>query len=504
MRFVILFTIAFTCNLSSKGQVNHSKRFFKTDGYFEIQGKIKNYIPSKENQFITFRTFDIEGRHKDTVILLNSDGVFNLSLFQPYAGDIQMKYNDSWLSLYIPAEKKITLEINDSTWTTDQSKSGYIKIPGQAGIITILILDFQNSFKKEVFKPTVNWEDSTISDETAATIRIQRMKEELLFVKNYIVKNKITNTSFINWAKNEILYQAGFDIAFTSFTSSRKKTLSDLQLMKILKDVPVNNPTASHNSSYYRFLSLLAGDISIIVNINPIYKDASKPYGMNPVPVYLKKVDAYSTGLARELMYYKIYFSNSPQKTDYYQDRFRSVIKEPFLKNQFIANRENLLKPFQPYDLVERLRRYKVDDSIKARLIDIFNAERDNNVFIDFWGDWCIPCMKEMPYYPRFIDQFPESQVSFLFFAVGTDEKSALEIKKKYGINGKFIVLNAIETNIMRNVLQFSAYPSHFVLQPASLVVDNNISRITSGGKELDKNVVDRVRKHFASSKNQF
>lgn len=504
MRFVLLFIIAITSSLSSKEQTNYSKSFFKPDGYFEIQGKIKNYVLRKENQFITFRTFDIQGRHKDTVILLNSNGAFNLLLFQPYAGDIQMSYSDTWLSLYIPAEKKIKLEINDSTWNSDQSKSGSINMPGQAGIVTKLIWDFKNAFIKEVFKTTVNWEDSTINDEAAATIRVQRMKEELSFVKNYIAKNKITNANFINWVKNEIVYQAGFDIGFTSFTSSRKKTLTDQQLMKILKDVPVNNPSASHNSSYYRFLSLLAGDLSIIVNINPIYKDASKPYGMNPVPVYLKKVDAYSTGMAKELMYYHVYFSNSRKKTDYYQDRFRSVIKESFLKKQFIANKEKLLNPFQPFDLVERLRQYKVDDSIKARLINIFNAERENNVFIDFWGDWCIPCMKEMPYYPRFIDQFSESQASFLFFAVGTDEKSALEIKNRYGINGKFIVLNAIETNIMRNVLQFSGYPSHFVLQRASLVVDDNISRITSGGKELDKNVVDKVRKHFASSKNHF
>ena len=504
MRNFLLFIIIFTHCVSSEAQTNYPKSVFKKDGYFEIEGKIKNYTPRKENQFITFRTFDIQGRHKDTVILLSPDGVFKLLLFQTYAGNIEMSYDDAWLPLYIPPGKKIALELNDSTWNTDQSKSSSIKMSGQAGIVTKLMLDFRNAFKKEVFKTIVNWEDSSISDEAAATIRVQRMKEELSFVKNYIVKNKITNARFINWAKNEILYEAGSDIAFTSFTNRRNKTLTDQQLMKILKDIPVNNPAASHNSSYYRFLSLLAGDLSIIVNINPIYKDASKPYGMNPVPVYLKKVDAYSKGMAKELMYYNVYFSNSTQKTDYYLENFQVVIKEPYLKELFVKNKEKFAKPFEPFDLVKKLQQYKVDDSIKTRLINIFIAERGNHVFIDFWGDWCIPCMKEMPYYPRFIDQFKESEVSFIFFAVNTEEKSALEIKNKYGIKGKFIVLNDIEVNIMKNVLQFSGYPSHFVLQRASLVVDDNISRITSGGKELDKNVVDKVRKHFASPKQQF
>jgi len=115
-----------------------------------------------------------------------------------------------------------------------------------------------------------------------------------------------------------------------------------------------------------------------------------------------------------------------------------------------------------------------------------------------------MPCMKEMPHYSEFIDQFKESQPSFLFFAVLTEEKSAQEIKNKYAINGKFIVLNDIENNIMRNVLQFSGYPSHFVLKPGSLVVDNTISRITSGGSQLDKSIVERVRKHFSSPAKQF
>ena len=503
MRFLLCF-IFFSLSLTSKEQIPNSKAIFKTDGHFEIKGHIKNYTPRPKNQIITFRTFDIEGRSKDTVIIPEKEGSFNLILYQPYAGNIEMKYDDVWISLYIPPVNKIELELNDSAWNTDQSKSNSIKLSGQAGIITPLILDFKNVFKKEVFKTPVNWEDSILSDEAVANIRVQRMKEELAFLKNYITKAKITNTKFINWAKNEILYTAGFDIAFTSFTNSRKKSLTDRQLMAILKDIPLNNPTAFYNSIYYNFLSTLAMDLVIIVNINPKYKDIAKPYGMNALPVYLQKIDSYSTGVPRELMYYTVYFRHPQNKTDYYLETFRTVIKEPYLKKLFAENKEKSFKPFEQFDLVNKIQQYKVHDSLKKRLIDILNSERNNNVFIDFWGDWCIPCMKEMPHYSEFIDQFKDSQPTFLFFAVLTEEKSAQEIKNKYAINGKFIVLNDIENNIMRNILQFSGYPSHFVLKPGSLVVDNTISRITSGSSQLDKKVVERVRKHFSSPEKQF
>jgi thiol-disulfide isomerase/thioredoxin len=504
MRFLLFFIVFISYCLPSKEQTPNSKAIFKTNGQFEIQGRIKNYTPLTNNQIITFRTYDIQGRSKDTVVIPDKDGLFNLSLFQSYSGNIEMNYDKAWLTLYIPSVKKVGLEINNSTWSSDQSKSGSLKMSGEAGIITPLILDFKNALKKEVFKTTVNWEDSSLNDETVAAIRITRMKEELSFLKNYTNKNKITNTKFINWAKNEILYTAGFDIAFTSFISSRKKSLTDQQLMKILKDIPLTNQSAVYNSSYYNFVSVLAMDLVIIININPIYKDVAKPYGMNAIPVYLKKIDSYSTALAKELMYYTVYFRHPQNKTDYYLENFQNVIKEPYLKKLFAENKEKFLKPFEPFDLVNKLQEYKVHDSLKTRLIDIFNSERNNNVFIDFWGDWCMPCMKEMPHYSQFIDQFKEIQPSFLFFAVKTDEKSSLEVKNKYSINGNFIVLNDIEENIMRNVLQFSGYPAHFVLRPGSLVVDNTISKITSGGSQLDKNIVEKVRKHFSSPKKQF
>src|SRR5215203_2271521 len=406
MRFLLFIIVFIGYCLPSKEQTPSSKAIFKTDGQFEIQGRIKDYTPLTNNQIITFRTYDIQGRWKDTVVIPDKDGLFNLSLFQPYSGNIEMNYDKAWLTLYIPSVKKVALEINNSRWSSDQSKSGSLKMSGEAGIITPLILDFKNALKKEVFKTTVNWEDSSLNDETVSAIRIARMKEELSFLKIYTNKNKITNTKFINWAKNEILYTAGFDIGFTSFTSSRKKSLTDQQLMNILKDIPLNNSSALYNSIYYNFLSILTLDIVIIISNNPKYKDVAIPYGMNAIPVYLQKIDSYSAGTAKELMYYHLYFRHPQNKTDYYLENFRTVIKEPYLKKLFAENKEKFFKPFEPFDLVNKLQQYKVHDSLKTRLIDIFNSERNNNVFIDFWGDWCLPCMKEMPHYAQFIDQF--------------------------------------------------------------------------------------------------
>jgi hypothetical protein len=72
---------------------------------------------------------------------------------------------------------------------------------------------------------------------------------------------------------------------------------------------------------------------------------------------------------------------------------------------------------------------------------------------------------------------------------VETKEEKIQEVKNKYKINGEFISLNGNETKILNNVLQFSSYPSHFILDPTGNIVNNKIGPLSFGG-----NIVEQIR----------
>ena len=494
--FFLFLTSITIYSYSQNAQNIGNKTIFNSIKEIEISGKIKNYIPSNENQFITFRTYQVTGKIKDTSVFINSHGIFDARLFQPFKGDIALLYQDEYLTLYAEPNEKINLGIDISKLKSEQNPVKSITLTGKSAVLTKTIIDFQANLRKQKFKNEPDWKDKIQPDKQFANARISRMKEELFFLNEYTRYHKILDKTFEAWATNDLIYKAGFDIAFFAFAGKLNTSLTDKEFIEFFSDIPIVNNTALNNSNYYNFLKTLTTDFMIIININPMYADEKKQSGYNPVPVYLKKLDDYSTGITKQLMYYNIYLLNSPKSRDYFLDRFNANISDTYLKKLLFAAKQNSGKIFEPYDIVKKLQEYKTNDSIKARLINLFNTEKGKYIFADFWGDWCMPCMHEMPFYPTLIEQFKNSPITFVFFAVETAEEKATAIKNKYGINARFITLNDNEAKIMNNVLQFTSYPSHFVLRPDGFVVDNSIAGIVSGN-ELDKNTIDRIRKYL-------
>jgi thiol-disulfide isomerase/thioredoxin len=149
-------------------------------------------------------------------------------------------------------------------------------------------------------------------------------------------------------------------------------------------------------------------------------------------------------------------------------------------------------KPFEPYNILERLQSYKVDDSLKTRILEIFTSHKGKYLFVDFWGSWCGPCMLEMPVYPKFIAQFSVDSIRFLFLSYEMRQQDVDEVQKKYGIEADFMLLSANEIRVLNNVLGFEEYPRHFLVDPDGRVINNDIWSISSGD-EPNKAITDKV-----------
>jgi thiol-disulfide isomerase/thioredoxin len=199
----------------------------------------------------------------------------------------------------------------------------------------------------------------------------------------------------------------------------------------------------------------------------------------------LEKIDVYSTGITKELMYYSIHKVKDVISDNEYAfniSRFDSIITEPYLKQLFMSAKSNEAGVFTPFNLVERIKKHSSGDSLSNRLATLLERHKDAYIFMDFWGSWCGTCMIEMPLYPNLIGQFKGQPIVFLFLAVETKEEKIQEVKTKYKINGEFISLNGNEAKILNNVLQFSSYPSHFMLDPTGNIVNNKIGQLSFGG----------------------
>jgi thiol-disulfide isomerase/thioredoxin len=475
--------------MSQKGNARNHKSFINKQ-YMSISGEINNYIPNDKNGFLTFKTFTVDGESKDTSISIHKDGKFSFKLLQSFEGDFTISYARKSLTLYYLPGTVLNIKIDAAKWDHAKLIASAISLSGEASQEGILLADFTNEYYEKTDFPIINWDDSNKSDVEVSLERISRLNVEKTFLNRYIKDNNIKNERFIKWSENFINYNAGFDIAFENFTSLRKKSLTIDQLMKLLQKININNTEALHNSNYYTFLHLVQGAIQIIININPLYKDSIKVNGMNPIPVYTHYFDLYSTGFAKQLMYFDLYPMVYKAGYDYI---FDDAIIDAGLKEEYTLLKKSKNSLFTPFDVIDRIRISPIDTIIKNRLINIFESQLDSFLFVDFWGTWCAPCMTELPFYPQLIRAFEKNKIKFLLIAAYSEENKVQEIKEKLKIDAQFIVLKDNDIKALNNILKFHSYPSHFLISPKGFVLKNIDERIFIG-ENLNQSLVDKIK----------
>ena len=136
-----LLTLLLPFVIVAKAQVTKLPVFEQTSK-FKIEGKIKGYQPDGNNGFISFRTYAITGRNKDTAISINKNGNFSCELYQPFEGDIALMYNDEYIDMYASPSEKIFIEIDEGKWKTEENKTKAITLLGKSASISKGIIDF--------------------------------------------------------------------------------------------------------------------------------------------------------------------------------------------------------------------------------------------------------------------------------------------------------------------------------------------------------------------------
>ena len=460
--------------------------------FISISGKIEQYRPDTKNGFISFRSTDLKGRSSDTAILIEKDGSFAVRIYQPYEGDISFQFNEEFITLYASPGDRIKLTINAVQFAQKETRAASIKIEGEKVPISKWMLQWFEAKDKWTPTYTADWENKELGDTAFADQRKKQLAEEEAFLENFTAQRNPPK-EFYQWAKNSIVYYAAREISFHCFAGKLNDKLHDSALMELLKDFPLNSPTAIHCTDYYSFMSILSGDLQIIVNLHPSYEAQKKLNGKNAFPIYMELYDKYATGLARELLYYNLFASTAPTISEPYIPVFQRQVQNEIVRNEMSARRTKLFQPFQPVDIISRIKSQKADTLSKTRILALLDNLKGKKVFIDFWGSWCAPCMIEMKYYPELMDSVKDLPLQFVFLAAETKDEKVADVKSKFPPSAHFLNLTDNETRLLTNVFRFSSYPSHFMLDGEGKTVDLRLGGIANTNG-LNKFALERIR----------
>jgi peroxiredoxin len=113
---------------------------------------------------------------------------------------------------------------------------------------------------------------------------------------------------------------------------------------------------------------------------------------------------------------------------------------------------------------------------------------RGKGVFLNFWGTWCKPCEKEMPYINRQYDVYKKQGVEVLAVNVGETKLSVQKFADRFGLT--FPIMIDREDQVM------NAYDVGQL--PATFLIDKNgkVKKIITGTmtEEMVKQYMESIK----------
>jgi thiol-disulfide isomerase/thioredoxin len=100
----------------------------------------------------------------------------------------------------------------------------------------------------------------------------------------------------------------------------------------------------------------------------------------------------------------------------------------------------------------------------------------DTTYYIHFWATWCIPCLKELPEFNKFADNYSQHKVGIILVSLDFPkhiDNKLIPFIKKHKINSKVIVLDDPNQNYWINRIS----PDWLGSIPATLIYNKEFKK---------------------------
>ena len=166
--------------------------------------------------------------------------------------------------------------------------------------------------------------------------------------------------------------------------------------------------------------------------------------------------------------------------------------REKFLRKQLTAEAFDQLQGYISgmkalfeaisIDEVEALDETPIDSLVDGK--DIFQKliapYRGRIIYVDFWGTWCGPCMREMEYVIQLHETLKGLPVTYMYFANKSPEELWQKTAKRFGLDGEDCVNLRLEDQQQRAVedyLGIHGFPTFLLVGPDGTIVTDKAPR---------------------------
>ncbi|KAF0816963.1 MULTISPECIES: thiol-disulfide oxidoreductase ResA [unclassified Cytobacillus] len=123
-------------------------------------------------------------------------------------------------------------------------------------------------------------------------------------------------------------------------------------------------------------------------------------------------------------------------------------------------------------------------DGNKHRLSDY----EGQGVFLNFWGTWCKPCEKEMPYMNNQYKQFKDEGVQVLAVNVGETDLAVNKFSERYDLSFPIVI---DKNSQVQSAYGINPLPATFLIDKEGKVVKYITGEMT---EEMIKNYMEQIK----------
>ena len=418
--------------------------------------------------------------------IIDSAGNFEVKIQLYHPQVVNLFYEKGMAKLYLRPSDSIHLEINANEFKEKILPGFTISGLGEDIQTSETIKDYLHFRKIIRFDPVAK--NKSVAE--YSVILKNEIEQEDSILRLFCNNNK-TTPDFINWGKNEIIYNIANYIISYHFVNK------DSSILKLFDKTifPVDNDDAIVTGLYglhLRHYALNTGLWQDTVSLKLLEK---KNYFAAYTHALDKIVKKEKQGISRDIMCYKLMldlydksfedyaavFNNSEKYFD--NSLFIYLLKE---KKRDFEQRENVTISF-------------LDPETKEEKIILGNFWEELTskyagkiIYIDIWATWCGPCRRETPFAIDLHDYFKGKNIAFVNLCLSSDKNEWKKMIKNSNIKGDNYFFNKSQTQLLREKLKFDGYPTYLIIDKKGRLINENAPR-PSSGKRIKKILNDLI-----------
>jgi thiol-disulfide isomerase/thioredoxin len=434
-----------------------------------IAGKIEN----GKNQTLRITNFELVGR-KQYMIKINDDGSFRTALYVLSPHDSYISYNKNNVSVF--------LEPNDSLYFTADGENfeQTIQFSGDNASSNDALQKFFNEFEslihsEHLFSIMSNPDPIEFKESVSDFFEKLDAKIEIIgreYQPNYKIikwmeaysKYRLGEELFEYGRKSKETLPENFYDFVEEYSISQQK--SDLYCSQYYDDFV--SEYCTHQFSNYNEWELFkahsrAGrsysSIKTLLNIVSEQKSVDSAMELFLTKAYYNALGHIDTRSADTLFaeYSKIVANKS----------FGDFIKKEIVESRFSENE------------------YTLDDLAQLEFVgeifmDIKEKHQGKVLYIDFWGTWCKPCLREFPYSRSLHEELSNKDLAFIYLCCSSEKESWQKTIQKFDLAGTHYLLNDDQYNVLVTEFISTGFPQYMIINKEGSIVNRDADRPSS------------------------